>query len=84
MFAGGVNNQNLRFLGQPASFPPGSIPEQFQPYFDQGGGGAYVVGDVPADPRCAARVDTRAERHRIHSHGKKCRRHSKQRCRKRR
>ncbi len=52
--AGGVNIQNLRFLGQPASFPPGTLPAQFAPYFDQGGGGAYVAGDVPVDPGCAA------------------------------
>lgn len=53
--AGGVNIQNLRFLGQPSSFPPGTLPPQFAPYFDQGGGGAYVTGDVPVDPRCAAK-----------------------------
>jgi hypothetical protein len=67
--AGGVNIQNLRFLGQPASFPPGTIPEQFQPYFDQGGGGAYVVGDIPADPSCAAKVDTPEERAQIYAGG---------------
>jgi hypothetical protein len=67
--AGGVNIQNLRFLGQPASFPPGVIPEQFQPYFDQGGGGAYVVGDIPADPNCAAKVDTPEERARVYAGG---------------
>jgi hypothetical protein len=67
--AGGVNIQNLRFLGQPAAFPPGTIPEQFQPYFDQGGGGAYVVGDIPADPSCAAKVDTPEERAAIYSGG---------------
>lgn len=67
--AGGVNIQHLRFLGQPASFPPGSIPEQFAPYFDQGGGGAYVVGDVPADPNCAAKVDTPEERAQVYAGG---------------
>jgi hypothetical protein len=65
--AGGVNIQNLRFLGQPASFPPGSVPEQFAPYFDQGGGGAYVVGDIPADPNCAAKVDTPEEREQVYA-----------------
>ena len=67
--AGGVNIQNLRFLGQPAAFPPGTLPEQFQPYFDQGGGGAYVAGEIPADPRCAAKVDTPEERAQIYAGG---------------
>jgi hypothetical protein len=67
--AGGVNIQNFRILGQPASFPPGTLPKQFQPYFDQGGGGAYVVGDIPADPACAAKVDTPEERAQIYSGG---------------
>jgi hypothetical protein len=67
--AGGVNIQNLRFLGQPASFPPGTVPEQFQPYFDQGGGGAYVVGEIPADPSCAAKVDTPEEREQVYAGG---------------
>jgi hypothetical protein len=96
--AGGVNITNFRILGQPASFPPGTLPPQFQPYFDQGGGGAYVVGNIPADPRCAAKVDTPKERAQIYSHGqppaepgsvrsgkqhrKKCKRH--RRCRKHR
>jgi hypothetical protein len=105
-----VNIQNLRFLGQPASFPPGSLPPQFQPYFDQGGGGAYVVTGIPADPSCAAKVDTPEERAQIYSggtppptpptsgeaptsgavagalvkHRKKCKRHRKRRCQKKR
>ncbi|MFL5907968.1 MAG: hypothetical protein ACJ75Z_10295 [Solirubrobacterales bacterium] len=66
---GGVNIQNFRIGGQPASFPPGSLPEQFQPYFDQNGGGALVVLGVPADPNCAARVDTPEERDQIYAHG---------------
>jgi hypothetical protein len=66
--AGGVNIQNFRILGQPASLPPGSLPDQFQPYFDQGGGGAYMVSSIPADPRCAARVDTPEERDQVYSH----------------
>jgi hypothetical protein len=68
--AGGVNIQNFRILGQPASFPPGSIPPQFEPYFDQGGGGAYVVTGIPADPNCAAKVDTQEERDQIYAHGR--------------
>jgi hypothetical protein len=67
--AGGVNIQNFRILGQPASFPPGSLPPQFEPYFDQGGGGAYVVTSIPADPSCAAKVDTPEEQAQIYSHG---------------
>ena len=67
--AGGVNIQNFRMFGQPASFPPGSIPDQFQPYMDQGGGGAYVVTSIPADPTCAAKVATQEGRDQIYSHG---------------
>jgi hypothetical protein len=67
--AGGVNITNFRFLGQPASFPPGSLPPGFEPYFDQGGGGAYLVTGIPPDPDCAARVDTQEERDQIYSHG---------------
>jgi hypothetical protein len=67
--AGGVNIQNFRILGQPASFPPGSLPPQYEPYFDQGGGGAYVVTGIPADPKCAAKVDTPEERDQIYAHG---------------
>jgi hypothetical protein len=67
--AGGVNIQNFRMFGQPASFPPGSLPPEFEPYFDQGGGGAYVVTGIPADPNCAAKVDTQEERDQIYAHG---------------
>jgi hypothetical protein len=67
--AGGVNITNFRILGQPASFPPGTIPPQFEPYFDQDGGGAYVVTGIPADPSCAAKVDTPEERAQIYSGG---------------
>jgi hypothetical protein len=67
--AGGVNITNFRILGQPASFPPGTLPPQFEPYFDQGGGGAYVVTGIPADPKCAAKVDTPEERDQIYAHG---------------
>jgi hypothetical protein len=68
--AGGVNIQNFRILGQPASFPPGTLPPQFEPYFDQGGGGAYVITSIPADPSCAAKVDTPEEQQQIYSGGK--------------
>ncbi|HEY1237008.1 MAG TPA: hypothetical protein VGE91_01630 [Solirubrobacterales bacterium] len=67
--AGGVNLQNLRFLGQPASLPPGILPPQLAPYFDQGGGGAYVAASIPADPSCAAKVDTPEERQRVYANG---------------
>jgi len=65
---GGVNITNFRIGGQPASFPPGSIPPQFQPYFDQGGGGAYVITGMPADPNCAARVSTPEGAAQIYAH----------------
>jgi hypothetical protein len=67
--AGGVNIRNFRIMGQPAAFPPGSLPPEYQPYFDQGGGGAYVVTGLPADPNCAAKVDTQAERDQIYAGG---------------
>lgn len=67
--AGGVNLQNLRILGQPASLPPGTLTPEYEPYFDQGGGGAYVVASIPADPSCAAKVDTPEERAQIYAGG---------------
>jgi hypothetical protein len=67
MGAGGVNITNFRILGQPASIPPDQLPAGFQPYFDQGGGGAYLISDIPADPNCAARVDTPEERAQIYA-----------------
>jgi hypothetical protein len=67
--AGGVNLQNFRILGQPASFPPGVLPPEFEPYFDQGGGGAYVAANIPADPSCAAKVDTPEERAQVYADG---------------
>jgi hypothetical protein len=65
--AGGVNITNFRILGQPASIPPDQLPDSFQPYFDQGGGGALLVMNMPADPNCAARVDTPEERAQIYA-----------------
>jgi Ca2+-binding RTX toxin-like protein len=68
--AGGVNLQNFRVAGQAADPSDyGEVPTAFAPYVDQGGGGGYVVGDVPADPNCAALVDTPAERNAIYSGG---------------
>jgi hypothetical protein len=66
---GGVNLQNFRILGQPASLPEGSVPPELAPYFDQGGGGAYTTMGIPADPACAARVDTPEERAQIYAGG---------------
>jgi hypothetical protein len=65
--AGGVNLQNFRIGGQPASFPPGSLPEEFQPYMDQGGGGAYLTESFPVDPSCAAKVDTPEEARQVYA-----------------
>ncbi|MGH2955808.1 MAG: hypothetical protein ACRDL6_02290 [Solirubrobacterales bacterium] len=65
---GGVNVQNFRILGQPASpSEHGEVPPEFAPYMDQGGGGSYVFGNVDADPQCAARVDTPEEQAQIYS-----------------
>lgn len=66
---GGVNVQNFRILGQPASLPEGTVPPELAPYFDQGGGGAYVVTGIPADPACAARVDTPEKQAQIYAGG---------------
>jgi RTX calcium-binding nonapeptide repeat (4 copies) len=66
--SGGVNLQNFRVGGQPASLEAyGQVPAAFAPYLDQGGGGAYVLNDIPVDPVCAARVDTEAEREQIYA-----------------
>jgi RTX calcium-binding nonapeptide repeat (4 copies) len=68
--SGGVNLQSFRVGGQPAnpeSF--GQVPAVFAPYVDQGGGGAYVLNDIPADPACAAKVDTPEERARVYAGG---------------
>jgi hypothetical protein len=36
---------------------------------DQGGGGGYVVTGLPADPSCAAKVDTAEERAQVYAGG---------------
>ena len=56
---GGVNLQNFRILGYPASFRDYvPFPPEYAPYFDQHGGGTYLILDIPADPSCVAKVDT--------------------------
>jgi hypothetical protein len=65
---GGVNVQNFRILGQPASPSDyGEVPPEFAPYMDQGGGGALIAGNVEADPECAARVDTPEEQAQVYA-----------------
>ena len=67
---GGVNVQNFRVGGQPASPSAyGEVPPEMAPYMDQDGGGAYIIGDIDADPACVARVDTPAERAQIYADG---------------
>jgi hypothetical protein len=66
--SGGVHVANFRIGGQPMDATP-YAPAEFQPYLAQdGGGGAYVSGQVPADPACAAKVDTPAERAQVYYH----------------
>jgi hypothetical protein len=67
---GGVNIQNFRILGQPASPADyGEVPPDFAPYFNQGGGGSYLIGDIPADPSCVAKVDTPEEAAQVYGAG---------------
>jgi hypothetical protein len=67
---GGVNVQNFRILGQPASPSDyGEVPEEMAPYMDQGGGGAYIIGGFESDPNCAARVDTPEEAAQVYAGG---------------
>ena len=59
---GGVNVQNFRIFGEPASPSDyGEVPEEMAPYMDQSGGGAYIIGGFDADPNCVAKVDTPEE-----------------------
>ena len=59
---GGVRVDNFCVGGLPADprLMPG-LPAEFSPYFGPGGGGAFLHQTVPADPNCAARVDTPQE-----------------------
>jgi hypothetical protein len=65
---GGVSLHNLRIGGQ-AMDASAYVPDAFKPYvYPGGGGGGRVVDDIPADPRCAAMVDTAAERNQVYYH----------------
>jgi hypothetical protein len=67
---GGVNLQNFRVLGQSASLSDYvDLPPELAPYMDQGGGGAYAVGDIDVDPTCVAKVDTPEEAAQIYANG---------------
>lgn len=63
--SGGVHIANFRIGGQPADASP-FVPPSYKPYFGQGGGGSLLQGNVPADPRCAERVDSARERTRVY------------------
>ncbi len=67
---GGVRIDNLIVGGQPADPRriPG-FPADFTPYFTKDGGGAFLNRTVPADPNCAARVDTPQKAARIYRAG---------------
>ena len=45
------------------------IPPDYTEYFDQGGVGAYLVLNIPVDPRCAEKIDTPEERAPIYGPG---------------
>ena len=67
---GGVRVDNLVVGGQPMDprLVPG-FPAQFSPYFTGTGGGAFLAQTVPADPSCAARVDTPQEVKKVYRDG---------------
>lgn len=64
---GGVYFENMRF-GEQAAFSTflQQVPEQLRPYFHPTGFGALLDLGRGIDPRCAAMVDTPAERARIY------------------
>jgi hypothetical protein len=63
---GGVSVRNYRIGGQPQSASP-FVPEGYQPYFDEkGGGGVEVLMDSGPDPSCAAKVDSPEERDQVY------------------
>lgn len=65
---GGVSVRNFRVLGQPGDASQFAPPE-YQPYFDEGGGGGVQVTlESDPDPTCQARVDTPEERDDIYRH----------------
>jgi hypothetical protein len=58
---GGAFVENFRVGGQTQS-PAPYAPPQYQPYFNEGGGGVMVNHYTDPDPQCVAKVDTPAER----------------------
>ena len=68
---GGVNVQNFRIGGQPASPSDyGQVPPEFAPYMNQSGGGSYIISQAgQVDPNCAVRVDTPEEQAQVYAHG---------------
>lgn len=66
--SGGANLANFRIGGQPMDGTP-YAPAEFQPYLTPGGGGgAYVSGEVQADPSCAAMVNTPSKWAQVYYH----------------
>jgi hypothetical protein len=67
---GGVRVDNLVVGGVPMDprLVPG-FPPDFSPYFTGAGGGAFLTQTVPADPNCAARVDTPQEVKKVYRDG---------------
>jgi hypothetical protein len=64
--AGGVSVHNFRIAGIPMDASM-FAPEPLKPFFYTGGGGAILIDlGFGADPRCAARVDTAAERQAVY------------------
>ena len=63
---GGVSVRNYRIGGQPQNAGP-FVPEAYQPYFDEnGGGGVEVLMESGPSPDCADRVDTPEERDEVY------------------
>lgn len=65
---GATSVRNYRVGGEPQSAAPYAPPE-YQPYFDEkGGGGVLITNQFESDPRCAERVDSKRERLKIYYH----------------
>jgi hypothetical protein len=65
---GGVSVRNLRIAGIPIDVSA-FAPDALKPYFYADGGGGVILSlGMTGDPRCAARVDTRAERREVYRH----------------
>jgi hypothetical protein len=67
---GGVRVDNLVVGGLPMDprVVPG-FPAEFSPYFVGNSGGAFLAQTVPADPACAAKVDTPQEIKKVYRDG---------------